>query len=177
MKKKITPQKAVIALFCTAVFGFTLFAIYSQILSLQTVKAQIKAEQNLIVKARKNLQVLNTLREHETFMVNQIKILNNAIPPVVDELSTILHIESALGFPESEIIDIRFESKISKDGYDELPVKVIYEGYYHGLTAFLNNLQHGSRIIRIDSVRISRGSAGFPHIKADINISTFYRNN
>ncbi|KUO50592.1 MAG: hypothetical protein APF76_08060 [Desulfitibacter sp. BRH_c19] len=174
MEKKINLKKVSIGILGVAVLGFMLFSMYTQFMSLQLVKEDISKEELLITKAEKNLKALKSLKEQEELMLAHVKLLDEAMPPSADEYGAILYIQEALQFPDSEVIDIRFSDRVSNGDYSEMPVKVGYEGYYHGLVTFLDNLQNGSRIVRIDGVKIARGSEGFPQIKADIDMSTFY---
>lgn len=174
MIKKITPKKVLIVVLGLAIIGFMIFAMYSQYKIIQKTHDEIATESTLIEKAESNLRVLQTLKEYEDVMLEQISTLEEAIPPTADEFGTILYLEEALEFSHSEINDIRFNNHVAQEDYNEMPIRVSYEGYYHGLVALIDNLQSGKRIVRIDGVRISRGSEGFPHIKADIDISLFY---
>lgn len=171
---KIDRKKVLIIAGYALLVGSIFFTIYTQILAYKTSLEGIDIEKELIAKAEKNLEFLNNLQQNEAEMAKQLRVLDEAIPSTANEYETIYYIENALEFPTDELLNINFSSKVQRDDYGELPIKIDFSGYYHGLVAFLNNLQGGPKIVRINGIKISRGSEGFPQIKAEIDLSTFY---
>ncbi|MEG3068017.1 MAG: type 4a pilus biogenesis protein PilO [Syntrophaceticus schinkii] len=61
---------------------------------------------------------------------------------------------------KTDLLQVRFEKRIPKKGYDEMPIKLTFEGRYHGLLILLDNLQNWERNVRVNEVKVGKGSRG-----------------
>ena len=50
------------------------------------------------------------------------------------------------------------KKRVPKKDYDEMPIKLTFEGHYHGLLILLDNLQNWKRNVRVNEVKVSKGS-------------------
>jgi Tfp pilus assembly protein PilO len=76
---------------------------------------------------------------------------------------------------KTDLLEVHFEKRVSKEGYDEMPIKLIFEGRYHGLLILLDNLQNWNRNVRVNDVRVNEGRDELPQIKAEITAAAFYQ--
>jgi type IV pilus assembly protein PilO len=174
-KRKPTSKEIIIALVGAVILAGVVFFIYSQISTLNGLRAQLDTEQQTVNNAISNAQKLMLLKEKAPEMEQKIAKIDQLIPSKVNEEVIISEFNHLANHNGIQLIRISFEPQVTKVGYVEIPLNIIVEGRYSALVNLLLDLQSGSRTLRIDEFKLGKGQQELPYLKAEIRASAFYQ--
>jgi Tfp pilus assembly protein PilO len=168
-------QQIVIAvLLGVVILSCMIFLLYHQINALKEARAEVEEEQITLQKEQNRLNYLIQLSKQADELEQRKKYLAELIPPLPDEDLLITGIQGLADQSNTDFLQVRFENRIAKEGYEEMPVILTFEGRYHGLLTLLDNMQTWNRVLRINEVRVSSGRDDLPQIQAEIKAAAFY---
>ncbi|MFY9272573.1 MAG: type 4a pilus biogenesis protein PilO, partial [Thermacetogeniaceae bacterium] len=141
---------------------------------LKEAREVVEQEQITLKKEQSRLNYLIQLSKQAEELEQRKKYLAELIPPLPDEDLLITGIQGLADQSNTDFLQVRFENRIAKEGYEEMPVILTFEGRYHGLLTLLDNMQTWNRVLRINEVRVSSGRDDLPQIQAEIKAAAFY---
>ncbi|MBM7854065.1 type IV pilus assembly protein PilO [Desulfohalotomaculum tongense] len=154
--------------------ALVLFLVYNQLGALNAAREAAAKERAAIVDVQRRLQQLTTVKKRAQDLNQQLKRCNRLLPPEPNEAELINDIKNYAYRSNVHFIQIRFQKYVPKQGYVEMPFKMVLEGEYHQLLNLLQYLQDGPRLVRIDEVKIGKGREELPVVRVDISGSAFY---
>lgn len=150
------------------------FLTYTRVDDLRSARDTVAAEQAAVAGAEAQLQSLIKARDQASVLKKRLDAFDRLIPAEPKESALINEIQGMADGDGVRFLQIRFEKRAPKQGYVEMPVKIAFQGRYHGLLALLDNLQNGDRAVRIDEVKVGKGKEELPQIKAEVTASAFF---
>ena len=175
LEKKKTQQTILSAVLGVAILACMLFLLYNQTNALKEARVQVEQEESAYKQEEGRLSYLIGLSRQAPELEQRKAKCEQLIPPLPNENLLITGIQGLADKSKTDLLQVRFEKRISKQDYEEMPVKLIFEGRYHGLLVLLDNMQNWNRALRIDEVKVGRGRDDLPQIKAEITAAAFYQ--
>lgn len=152
-----------------------LFLIFQQFSSLGAAKEQVALEKQSFELMEKRLQQLEQAKASEEETRQKMERAIKAIPTSPDENVLINDLKYKADDSGTHFLEIKFENRVSKEGYLEMPFKVTFEGYYQGLVELMDSVKDGPRAVRINEMILKKGSQeGL--VRVELTASAFYRN-
>lgn len=153
--------------------GLMVFLIYVQVGALREAREAAAAERAALARAKGQLSMLLDMRDNAPLYEARLAAAERLIPREPDENRLVRDLQSAAGLANTELLQVRFEERVAREGFVEMPVKIAFQGRYHGLLDILEGLEGGARAVRVDEVKVGRGREGLPQIRADITAAAF----
>ncbi len=157
-----------------AILACMIFLLYHQINALKEARTVVEEKQVTLQKEQSRLNYLIQLSKQADELEQRKKYLAELIPPLPNEDLLITGIQGLADQSNTDFLQVRFENRIAKDGYEEMPVILTFEGRYHGLLTLLDNMQTWNRALRINEVKVGKGRDDLPQIQAEIKAAAFY---
>lgn len=173
-KPKRTREETLAIALGTAAMVLMLFLLYNQLSTLKAGYADVARERALLNQTRASYQELTALKSQALEMRQYLTGLQNAIPETPGEDILIYDISSYAASTGSDLLQIQFAQRVSRDKYVEMPVNIALTANYRDMLDMLNHLQNGGRALRIEEFTMSGGDQLSPVIKADITAIAFY---
>ncbi len=176
LNKKISHKMIPIGVFIilfVLILALLLFIQFNTFSELNASIENIKIAQD---QAKEQLTVLYNTKNLIFSIEETLTYLEKIIPESPNESELIKHIYDSLVSPYGNITNVSFGQEQVQDNLIELPINITFYGRYADMLQLLNNLETGNRLIRIDNISILEGSAGFPHLRVEIKITSFYKN-
>lgn len=168
-------QQAVITVVLgVAILACMIILLYHQINALKEAREVVEQEQITLKKEQSRLNYLIQLSKQAEELEQRKKYLAELIPPLPDEDLLITGIQGLADQSNTDLLQVRFDNRIAKEGYEEMPVFLTFEGRYHGLLTLLDNMQTWNRALRINEVKVTKGRDDLPRIQAEIKAAAFY---
>ena len=185
MKKKNIPQPAVIVAIAV---GFLLFAVlgWFVLISPQRKTAsgldkQISAKQTEISQAR---ALLAQVKSASKIRVADVFRLTKAMPDQADMSGIILELNHVAKLSGITFESITPQGSLALSGYQAVPLQVIFDGNFYGLSDFLFRLRGlvdvrggaldaTGRLFEVDNLAFDEAPTGFPNIHATLTIDAF----
>lgn len=172
---QFTRRDVVFILSSLAVLVFMIVLICLQVRSLRDARASVAAEQLALEQHRARLQSLIALSKKADIMQIELATCDALMPGSPQESALMRDLQHLGDTSQTSFIEISFDKRSPKAGYTEMPVTISYEGLNNGLVELLHSLQTWQRAIRIDELRVGKGSLDYPQLRADIKASAFYQ--
>lgn len=186
MKRKASPKTLVIA----AVAGATLLAVvlgYLVLISPQRSTAadlstEIEATEQKIVEYRlANRNPQKPIRFAELFALTKAMPDDKDVPGVLLELSRVAD-DTGIG-----ITSVTPKETQAAQGYERVPIEVVFEGNFYDLSDFLyrlrtivsvrdGSLEASGRLFAIDTLQFTEGEKRFPQLQATLTLTAFVFN-
>lgn len=173
-KSRYTREETLAIALGTAAMVLMLFLLYNQLSALKAGYADIARERALLNRTRTSYQELVALKSQASEMRHYLTGLQNAIPETPGEDVLINDISNYAASTGSNLLQVQFGARVSRDKYVEMPVNIALTANYRGMLDMLNHLQNGGRALRIEEFTMSGGDQLSPVIKADITATAFY---
>jgi type IV pilus assembly protein PilO len=157
-----------------AILGLITFLMYNQVIAFKAARDMAATEQAAVESARARLQELTRVKERSAGLQEQLALYNKILPAEPAEDMLITEINNIAQKSGMHFLQVRFEQRVKKQDYVEMPFRITFEGRYHALLDLLADLQDGPRALRIDNIKIGKGREELPQIKAEIAASAFY---
>ena len=157
-----------------AILACMIFLLYHQINALKEARTVVEEKQVTLQKEQSRLNYLIQLSKQADKLEQRKEYLAELIPPLPNEDLLITGIQGLADQSNTDFLQVRFENRIAKDGYEEMPVILTFEGRYHGLLTLLDNMQTWNRALRINEVKVGKGRDDLPQIQAEIKAAAFY---
>ncbi|MDI6709558.1 MAG: type 4a pilus biogenesis protein PilO [Bacillota bacterium] len=167
------PRGLVMTVLCTLAVAAVVFLLSSQVRALNTARGMVAEEQAGFARAEARLQDLIRAKDRAADLEKQFNQSNRLLPPEPDENVLIADLQAESDRAGIHFLQIRFEQRMSRQSYIEMPFKGTFEGRYHNLLSLLAALREGPRALRIDEVKVLQGPMGPPQIRAEITASAF----
>jgi type IV pilus assembly protein PilO len=148
--------------------------LYLQIGALNRARDAVAREREALARAEVQLQKLVRAKARAVAVQQELARVNHLLPPEPQEDALLRDLKEAAIWSGLDLTEVRFEKRVSKAGYVEMPLKLVFEGRYPCLVELLAALQAGPRALRIDEVKVGKGRKEFPFIKADVSATAFY---
>lgn len=155
--------------------GLMLFMLYIQVTSYQAARQAIKEEQAAIKQAEARLTELERLEHQAEELREREANLNRLIPAGPEEDRLIEEIQEIADNAGARFLRIHFKEPVPDEEYTAMPLEIVFVARYHDLLRVLAALKQGPRAVRLEEIKVSRGSGGFAELKADLNATVFYR--
>ena len=161
-----------------AIAGF-LFALRPKQSEEASLKREIAATQTQLAAARaKAGQKPQAIRSTELFQLSQ------AMPDAPDMPGLLLQLNDLANAAGITLTSISPLSPQQEAGYQAIPIRLVFEGDYYRLTDLLyrmrtlvsvrsGSLETAGRLFSVDTISFGPGAAGFPSVKATIEVSAF----
>jgi Tfp pilus assembly protein PilO len=117
-----------------------------------------------------NLKYLDSIRP---YMEQAVDILSRQLPEEPMEHQIIDHINGIARKYNTDFIDIYFSDRAQTNNLLVMPLKISFSGSYKSFVKVLNELEHGERLLRIDTMKINKPDSGLSEIKAEITAAAF----
>lgn len=173
-KPKRTREETLAIALGTAAMVLMLFLLHNQLSALKAGYADVAQERALLNQTRTSYQKLIALKSQASEMRHYLTGLQNAIPETPGEDILINDISSIATVTGSDLLQVQFAERVSRDKYVEMPVNIALTANYRGILDMLNHLQNGGRALRIEEFTMSGGDQLSPVIRADITATAFY---
>lgn len=167
-------QTVITVVLGVAILACMIFLLYHQINTLKEARAVVEQEQISLQKEESRLNYLIQLSKQADELEQRKKYLAELVPPLPNENLLITGIQGLADQSDTDFLQVRFENRIYKEGHEEMPVILTFEGRYHGLLTLLDNMQTWNRALRINEVKVTRGRDDLPQIQAEIKAAAFY---
>jgi len=153
--------------------GLMMFLIYVQVGALREAREAAAAERAALAGAKAQLEKLLDMRDQAPLWEARLAAAERLIPREPDENRLVSDMQDVAGRANTELLQVRFEERAARENFVEMPVKIAFQGRYHGLLDLLEDLEGGARAVRVDEVKVGRGRDGLPQIRADITAAVF----
>ena len=174
-EKKSTQQTVLTIVLGVAIMACMLFLLYNQTNALKEARAAAETEEKAYQSEQERLNNLIKLSKQAPALKERKARVEALIPPLPNENLLIIGIQGLADKSKTDLLQVRFEKRVAKQGYEEMPVKLTFEGRYHGLLILLDNMQNWNRALRLNEVKVSEGRDKLPQIKAEITATAFYQ--
>ncbi|HHV35937.1 MAG TPA: type 4a pilus biogenesis protein PilO [Syntrophomonadaceae bacterium] len=175
LEKKRSQQTIISVVLGAAILACMIFLLYNQANALKEARFQVEQEESTLQKEEGRLLQLISLSKQAPELEERKARAEELIPAFPGESLLITGIQDLADKSKTDLLDVSFEKRVPKKGYDEMPIKLTFEGRYHGLLILLDNLQNWKRNVRVNEVKVSKGSEDLPQIKAEITAAAFYQ--
>lgn len=175
LEKKKQQQTIITVVLGVAMLACMFFLLYNQTNALKEARSQVEQEETALKQEEMRLLNLIKLSKQAPELEERKALAEALIPPLPNENLLIAGIQDIADKSKTDLLEVHFDKRVSKQGYDEMPIKLTFEGRYHGLLILLDNLQNWNRNIRVNEVKVSEGSKEYPQIKVEITAAAFYQ--
>jgi type IV pilus assembly protein PilO len=160
-----------IVLVTVAAFSFILFRPkLTQLTQLMNEEAQASQK---IRATRLTLLRLQSAKKQASEINQRLARAKEILPAEGDIPSIILEIQDIANQAGIEFVSIKPGSLIPNDGYAELPLDIVIDGYFYDLVDFLYRLEKMKRATKVSKIRIVEGKKKLPNIQTTISGSVF----
>lgn len=174
LEKKASQQTILAVLLGIIILAGMAFLLYNQNNALHEAREQVEQEKLACRQAEARLTDLIKLSKEAPALEERKINYEQLIPADPGENLLITGIQGLADKSNTHFLGIKFDKRISKDGYEEMPIQLTFEGRYHGLLMLLDNIPKWNRAVRINEVKVLKGKEELPQIKADISAAAFY---
>ncbi|AGL02058.1 type 4a pilus biogenesis protein PilO [Desulfoscipio gibsoniae] len=151
-----------------------LFLFNSQLSALKEARLALQQERLASDQTQARLQELLQLRDQAAALEEQAESMERLLPAEPQEDLLILDIDTICEDAGVELKQIRFEKRVDRKDYIEMPLKMTFEGGYYSVLSLFNQMQEGPRALRVDEVKVVQGGQDQTGLKADVKASAFY---
>lgn len=96
--------------------------------------------------------------------------LAGPLPPD-DPVSTLLHALQAYAGPLAvRLNQVRQGARVSHAAHDELPLSLDLEGTFHGVAAYLDEVERSPYLIRVQALAVDAGPGPLPAVRAHVTL-------
>ena len=117
---------------------------------------------------------MESMEEHAEEVKKQMESYEHLMPQTPEENSLINDVKALANRSGVQLSKIKFEERVNKQSYVEMPFKLTFEGCYHNLLNLLQEMRNGPRALRIDDIKISKGQKELPSIKVELTACSFH---
>lgn len=164
----------VFAIIAALVLGYF---IYRQVGIRADLHDEIEVEADRVSAAESRLDYLKDLAARSDEMEESLEIMAQLIPDHPLEPELIILLNDAAEAVDIGMLQVRFDERIEQEGYMEMPINLSFEGRYLQAIELLKSLAGSDRGIRIDDIRMGRGSEELPFLNILVRGSVFYAGN
>ena len=100
----------------------------------------------------KHLASARILGEREQQLAAKLSILTQLIPDEAEEEQLLLGLQQGLQLAGMRFMQLSFAERISRDGFIEIPLQMVFYGNNEQFKSFLEYLQSYERALRIDEM-------------------------
>ncbi len=175
LEKKKSQQTIISVVLGVAILACMIFLLYNQTSALKEAHSRVEQEESALKQEESRLLNLIKLSKQAPELEERKARAEELIPPLPNENLLIAGIYDLADKSKTDLLEVHFDKRVSKESYDEMPIKLIFEGRYHGLLILLDNLQNWNRNVRVNDVRVNEGRDELPQIKAEITAAAFYQ--
>jgi Tfp pilus assembly protein PilO len=185
MKRKLSPR-AMIGLFAGALLLVTIVGWLAVVAPQRSKAASLKKEldatqaQVLVLSLQPKQGTINK----ELVKVGDVFRLSKAVPSTVQMPDILLELSRIAGEAGITFDSITPATPVLQTGYEVVPISVVFQGNYFGLSELLYRLRnlvevHDQRLVStgrlfdVDRVSFKKGDGGFPNIQATLSIDAF----
>jgi Tfp pilus assembly protein PilO len=172
----------VVGLLAVAAGGY-LFVIGPKRSSASEVQKQIEATQSQIDALRASATAAQ-VPTPAPVDVSELFRLTKAMPDRADMASVLLELNRIAKDTGITFESISPGSPINASGYYSIPIELIFEGNFYGLSDFLYRLRNlvtvrdgrlltNGRLFNVKSISFGEGADSFPQIKASLTVNAF----
>lgn len=152
-----------------------LFMSITRAVGLREAKAAVKEKSEAYSLLSDKLTHLKLLKNEEAVLKRKLTVLEKAIPASEKESSLVslingLSLDSGIHF-----VQIQFKESLETGGVVEMPVQLIFNASYNGLVHFLDQIEEGQRLIRLDDIQIFKTDSQTGLLRIEISASAFTR--
>ncbi len=147
--------------------------LYIQFGALRAARDAVTEERAALARDQTRVQQLIKMKADAVGVQEQLNRLERMMPAEPDEDILLADLQAVAEACGLRLTQVRFEERVTKQGYIEMPFKLVVEGRYPELLDLLAGLRDGPRAVRIAELRIARLSEESPEIRADITASAF----
>jgi len=151
-----------------------LLLIYTQLVALKEVKMASQHERLMIDRNQIELQELLYIRDQADYIKKLAGGMERLLPSEPEEDLLMLNIDTICKDAGVELTKISFEQRVEHKDYIEMPLKMTFQGGYHGFISLLSQMQDGPRALRLDEVKVVQDDQYQDGLKTDITASAFY---
>jgi Tfp pilus assembly protein PilO len=149
--------------------------VYLQVSAIREARAALAAEQAAIARLRAELRTKQELLAELPLWEARLAAGQRAVPVPPGEGALLGHLQNAAYRSGAHGLQVRFGSRKPGEEYTEMPLTITFEGSYHGLLSFLDELGSGERAVRVDGISVRTGEAAAARIRVEIQASAFHR--
>lgn len=168
-------QKLFVVLAAVLLVAITVL-LHQQLLLWREARQVMEVEQSRLAAARAKWQSVAALQRRAEDAGRQQLALGRLLPEEMGESSLLRYLQQLAEDAGLELQEVRFGQPVQRDGYMETALETSWQGRYSGLFSLLCTLQHsGQRAVRLDEIKLERGRADLPQLRAQLSGAVFYR--
>lgn len=154
-----------------AAFSFFLFRPrLSQLADLANQEAQVRQS---IRATRLTLLRLQSAKKQAGEINQRLARTKEILPAEGDIPAIILEVQDIANQAGIEFVSIKPGPLVANDGYAELPLEIMIDGYFYDLVDFLYRFERMKRATKVAKIRIVEGKKKLPNIQITISASVF----
>lgn len=136
--------------------------------------AKREAEETQKIKStRLTLMRLQSAKKQANEINQRLVRAKEILPTESDIPSIILEIQDIANQAGIEFVSIKPGTLVPNNGFAELPLEIVIDGYFYDLVDFLYRLEKMKRATKVTKIRIAEGSNKLPNIQVTISGSVF----
>ncbi|MGC7847692.1 type 4a pilus biogenesis protein PilO [Desulforudis sp. 1088] len=151
-----------------------LFLLYLQFGALRAARDAVTEERMALARDQTRVQQLIKMKADAVGVQEQLNRLERMMPAEPDEDVLLADLQAAAEAAGLCLRQVRFEERVTGQGYVEMPFKLALEGRYSEVLDLLAGLRDGPRAVRIEELKLARLNEDSSEIRADIAASAFY---
>ncbi|MBC9784950.1 type 4a pilus biogenesis protein PilO [Heliobacterium chlorum] len=166
-------RKLVITLGPLAVMAMVYLLVY-QYGSWQSSIEEKRQEQEALTLSKQSVaELIQSKEQMEQHKADQIRYVR-MIPKEPKEDDLVRDIQDVVFNSGMVLKEVRFGSRIKKEGYSEIPLHIVCEGKYLGTVELIAKLTSMQRAFRIDTVNINKASPDDSLLKVELTTAAFF---
>ncbi|MDD4169472.1 MAG: type 4a pilus biogenesis protein PilO [Desulfotomaculaceae bacterium] len=172
-KKNLSPADLIMLLASFLLLGCMVFMLQNQVRELGAARSELAKQQAAVAVDEERLGKLIVLKGKYSELQAQWAETEHMLPDNPDEDVLINELKSVANRSGMRLVQVKFEERASKQGYVEQPLKLTFEGRYHGMLQMLDDLRSCRRVVRVNEVKIAKGQQDSPIIQIDLSACAF----
>lgn len=128
---------------------------FQQWSNISKINALMNEQTVLNTQYQKSIQAIKEAQQEKPTNIEEEEIILAKIPATPDEAGLIENINALCASTSSDLKDIKFNARIERESYVELPLSVTLSTNYYSLVTLLEGLNSGERFLQPTGIEIS----------------------
>ena len=172
-KIKLTRSKVVIIAAAVVLLAGIVLS-YLQYTSMRNLQQAVEDEKLALSLAEANLARLINHRENANEYRQRHSFVRAVIPETAGEDDLFRYLFYLGNLHDVNVTEVSFGARVEEEGFIRMPISLNMEGSYNSMQALLDHFYGGERLIRVDSLRLTRAGGTGSSIRVTASASTFY---
>ena len=174
-KIKLTRSKVVIIVAAVVLLAGIVLS-FLQYNSMRNLQEAVEDEKLALSLAEANLARLINHRDNANEYRQRLSFVRAVIPGSAGEDEMLRYLYYLGDLYDVKVTEVRFDTRVEEEDYTRMPISLSLEGSYSSIQALLDHFYGGERLIRVDSLRLTRAGGAGSAIRVSASASAFYSN-